>query len=105
MYCPSCGQALAQQMKYCNRCGAQLATPKDSDLIALFEKRMDSEMEGLFWITVLGVGLILGGIALMKNALHLSDWLTYCFHDSEFDGIHDLLWIGCVASASPFKES
>jgi hypothetical protein len=28
---------------------------------------MDSEMEGLFWITVLGIALILGGMVLMKK--------------------------------------
>jgi hypothetical protein len=44
MYCPSCGTALSQQTKFCNRCGIAL-TPKDSELIALVEKRMDSEME------------------------------------------------------------
>ena len=55
------------EMKYCNRCGAQLVTTKDNDTVKLFEKRMDSEMEGLFWITVLGLALILGGMALLKK--------------------------------------
>ena len=32
---------------------------------------MDSEMEGLFWIVVMGIGLVLGGMALMKS-VHLS---------------------------------
>jgi hypothetical protein len=67
MYCQSCGTALATQMKYCNRCGANLVTTKDDDRIKLFEKRMDSEMEGLFWITVMGIPLVLGGMALMKK--------------------------------------
>lgn len=67
MYCQSCGTALAMEMKYCNRCGAQLVTTKDNDTVKLFEKRMDSEMEGLFWITVLGLALILGGMALLKK--------------------------------------
>jgi hypothetical protein len=67
MYCQSCGTVLAMEMKYCNRCGAQLVTTKDNDTVKLFEKRMDSEMEGLFWITVLGLALILGGMALLKK--------------------------------------
>lgn len=67
MYCQSCGTALATQMKYCNRCGAQLVTTKDNDTVKLFEKRMDSEMEGLFWIIVIGLALILGGMALLKK--------------------------------------
>lgn len=67
MYCQSCGTALATQMKYCNRCGAHLVTTKEDDSVKLFEKRMDSEMEGLFWITVLGLALVLGGMALLKK--------------------------------------
>ena len=35
-------------------------------------------MEGLFWIVVIGIGLVLGGIALMKS-VHLSDWLITAF--------------------------
>lgn len=78
MYCPSCGLALAQQLKYCNRCGAQLITTREADLVKLFEKRMDSEMEGLFWITVLGIGLVLGGMVLMQK-VHLSEWLIIAY--------------------------
>lgn len=80
MHCPSCGMPLSQGLKYCNRCGTQLLqTRGDADLIKLFEKRMDSEMEGLFWITVFGVGLILGGMFLLKKVLHLSETLIFAF--------------------------
>ena len=69
MYCPSCGTALTQKTKYCNRCGAKLSSKKlDSS-----EKRLDDYLDGLFWITVFGLGLILGGMALMKKVLQLSD--------------------------------
>lgn len=68
MFCQSCGVALAQQMKFCNRCGSQLGfNTKETGVLELFEKRMDSEMEGLFWITVFGIALILGGMFLMKK--------------------------------------
>lgn len=66
MFCPTCGTALTSQTKYCNRCGAHLAS-KDPDAIKLFEKRMDSEMEGLFWSTIMGLGLILGGLVVLKK--------------------------------------
>ena len=81
MNCPSCGNALAQQLKYCNRCGAQLSLAEDTrdvEVIKVFEKRMDSEMEGLFWITVLGVALILGGMVLLTKA-QLSQWLIVAY--------------------------
>lgn len=78
MYCQSCGIALATQMKYCNRCGANLVTTRDDDRTKLFEKRMDSEMEGLFWVTVIGLGLILGGMVLLKK-VQFSDSLIVAF--------------------------
>ena len=78
MYCQSCGTALATQMKYCNRCGAHLVTTKEDDTIKLYEKRMDSEMEGLFWSTVLGLALIVGGMALLKK-VQLSESLIIAY--------------------------
>ncbi len=66
MFCPSCGLALAHQTKYCNRCGAHLAS-RDPEAIKLFENRMDSEMEGLFWSTMMGLGLVLGGLVVLKK--------------------------------------
>jgi hypothetical protein len=78
MYCQSCGTPLAMQMKYCNRCGAHLVTTKEDDTVKLFEKRMDSEMEGLFWIIVLGLALVLGGMALLKK-VQLSESLIVAY--------------------------
>jgi hypothetical protein len=66
MYCPSCGSVLAQQMKYCNRCGSHVNS-SNAEVIQILEKRMDSEMEGLFWITVFGLGFVLGGIIVLKK--------------------------------------
>jgi uncharacterized membrane protein YvbJ len=77
MFCPSCGVALAQQMKYCNRCGSHVTT-RDAEVIQIVEKRMDSEMEGLFWITVFSLGFVLGGIAVMKK-LNLSEALVAAY--------------------------
>lgn len=66
MFCPSCGVALAQQMKYCNRCGSNVNT-NNTEVIQILEKRMDSEMEGLFWITAFALGFVLGGIVVLKK--------------------------------------
>jgi hypothetical protein len=79
MFCPSCGIALPQQLKYCNRCGAQLTTPKQTALVELYEKRMESEMEGLFWIIVFGLGLLLGGLVVLKKALDLDEKLLSAY--------------------------
>ncbi len=74
MYCPSCGTALSQQLKYCNRCGSQLNAVAESS-----KKRLDDYLDGLFWITVFGLGLILGGLALMKRVLNLSEGLIIAY--------------------------
>jgi hypothetical protein len=66
MFCSSCGVALAQHLKYCNRCGAQLATSNEA-VVKKAEKRLDEYLDGLFWLTVLGLALIFGGIALMQK--------------------------------------
>jgi len=83
MFCPSCGAALVSKMKFCNRCGSNLAVmdlaAKDQvELIKTFEKRMDSEMEGLFWITVMGMAAIFGGAALLKK-LQLTEFVIVGF--------------------------
>ena len=79
MFCPSCGGALAQQMKYCNRCGSQLITTGGAAEIESPEKRLREEMVELFWVTVFGLGLILGGMALINNVLHLSQWILIAY--------------------------
>ena|SRR5437773_996919 len=77
MFCPSCGITLAQQMKYCNRCGSHITT-RNAEVIQILEKRMDSEMEGLFWITVFSLAFVLGGIIVGKK-MNLSDVLMSAY--------------------------
>ena len=66
MFCPSCGAALLKHLKYCNHCGAHLS-PSNDAVVQKAEKRLDEYLDGLFWITVFGLGLILGGIALLQK--------------------------------------
>jgi hypothetical protein len=73
MFCSSCGAALSKPMKYCSRCGAQLIVPNEAAELAPSEKRVDEYLEGIFWVPVFGLGLILGGLALMKLVLNLSE--------------------------------
>lgn len=77
MFCPSCGVVLAQQMKYCNRCGSHVIAG-DTEVIQIVEKRMDSEMEGLFWITVFSLGFMLGGMIVL-NKLHVREALIVAY--------------------------
>jgi len=68
MYCPSCGSALSRKVKYCTRCGAQTNLKE----VKQAEKRFDEYMDGLFWITVFGLGFILGGAAILTKVLQFS---------------------------------
>lgn len=68
MYCQTCGSALAHQTKYCNRCGTQLAPAGEKSLDKTpAEKRLDEYLDGLFWISVFGLGFIIGGAVLLKK--------------------------------------
>lgn len=79
MFCPSCGVALARQMRYCNRCGSQLITAGEAAEIESSENRLREEMVDLFWVTVLGLGLILGGMALITRVLRLDEWILIAY--------------------------
>ncbi len=68
MYCHACGSALTQPTtKYCNRCGANLVAlqPVNKEKTAT-EKRVDDYLEGLFWVTVFGLGITVGGAIALK---------------------------------------
>jgi hypothetical protein len=78
MFCPSCGVALSQPTKFCVRCGSQLSVTKKDPAFKSVEKRLADEMVDLFWLTVLGLGMILGGMALIKR-LGLSDWILIAY--------------------------
>jgi hypothetical protein len=70
---------MSQQMKYCNRCGSQLTTTKEGALIETTEKRLYEEGVDLFWVTVIGLALILGGMVVMRKVLQLSDALIIAY--------------------------
>jgi hypothetical protein len=78
MFCPSCGVALPQPTKFCVRCGSQLSVTKKDPAFKSIENRLRDEMVDLFWLTVIGLGMILGGMALIKG-LGLGDWILIAY--------------------------
>jgi len=67
MYCQTCGSALAHQTNYCNRCGTQLTLTNDKSAYKTpEEKRLDEYLEGLFWTSFFGLGIVVGGTVLLK---------------------------------------
>lgn len=66
MYCPSCGSEITVELKYCNRCGANLTWPAPSlpppSPISL---TLPSLVLGL--TTVIGLGIVFGGATSMAE--------------------------------------
>jgi hypothetical protein len=67
MYCQSCGIAIAHSMRFCNRCGTSVVSQDAADT-KRSEKRLDDYLDGLFWITVMGVAITAGGMLVLKKA-------------------------------------
>lgn len=57
MFCPSCGSEQMQGLRYCNRCGANLAPASESST---------SKLTGMVWAVSLATALVsLGGLFLI----------------------------------------
>lgn len=65
MYCPSCGVVVTHKLNYCSRCGGNLSSVKEEDEETP-SNAIELLLEGIFWVTVFGLGIILGGIAALK---------------------------------------
>jgi hypothetical protein len=77
MYCQSCGNPLPQKMKYCNRCGALVST-ENTAVKRSTEKRLDSYLDGLFWVTVFGLAFVFGGLIVLKR-FELATWIQLLY--------------------------
>ena len=67
MYCQNCGSALNPQTKYCSRCGTNLVPAGDKNVDKTAEKRLNESLDSVFWVSVFGLGFIVGGTILLKN--------------------------------------
>jgi len=67
MYCSSCGSALTPNLVYCNKCGARVA-PNEGE-----QQKSDIEPEfligAMITLFVLGLGVIIGLLAVMKRGV------------------------------------
>jgi len=72
MFCPSCGNEITVELKYCNRCGANLTLSYNS-LPATFSApiKLTGPTVVLGLTIVVGLGIIFGGVTeLAKMNLH-----------------------------------
>jgi hypothetical protein len=65
-------------MKYCNRCGAVQVISNDAVANERSDKRLDNYLDGLFWITAIGVAVTVGGMVTLKK-LQFSDGFIVAF--------------------------
>jgi hypothetical protein len=67
MYCQSCGNEIAVELKYCNRCGANLAfTNTNTQLVTLPPVKLAVPTIALALTIIAGLGIIMGGAAQMS---------------------------------------
>ena len=78
MFCSSCGTTVVHGLAYCNHCGEKLMTAQASAV-----KTTEAAPESLVWaivgVFVVGMGTIIGLMAVMKNELHFEVGLLIFF--------------------------
>jgi len=65
MYCPSCGNEIAVELKYCNRCGANLSLPSTAQVVSLAPVKLAIPTIVLGLTIVFGLGIIIAGAGKM----------------------------------------
>ena len=71
MYCPTCGNEISVELKYCNRCGANLSLPAATSPVMLAPVRL-TVPSIVMGITILGgLGVIFGAATeFARQGLH-----------------------------------
>jgi hypothetical protein len=70
-YCPSCGNEITVELKYCNRCGANLTLPATSAPTAMAPVRLAVPSIVLGLMVIAGLGIIFGAATdLARNGMH-----------------------------------
>jgi hypothetical protein len=71
MYCPTCGNEITVELKYCNRCGANLALPTTTTTTAIAPVKLTVPSIVLGLTIVIGLGIIFGGASeFARQGLH-----------------------------------
>ncbi|MCI0487976.1 MAG: hypothetical protein L0229_15405 [Blastocatellia bacterium] len=82
MYCSSCGEAVKTGLSYCKRCGAELI-PKERSANKDIEESSKVSQESLVWaivsVTIAGIGVIIGLMAVMKEVVHFNQGVITAF--------------------------
>lgn len=78
MYCSSCGMAVSPSLSFCSRCGAEVNSKELSS-----NKGSEASQESLVWalasVTIVGIGAVIGFMAVMKEVVHFNEGLIIAF--------------------------
>jgi hypothetical protein len=70
MYCPACGTMVLSGLNYCKNCGARVSEKKESGGgNQLSEASVNFLIAALLGIPIVGIGLIIGLMSVMKKEL------------------------------------
>jgi hypothetical protein len=72
MYCSTCGAAVTRGLAYCNQCGAKLAGGGGEAVAKPAETYPESLVWALVAVFVVGLGAIIGLMAVMKEVVGFS---------------------------------
>jgi hypothetical protein len=68
MYCPTCGNEITVELKYCNRCGANLALPPSNlPVVASARVSLTAPTIVIGLTITAGLGIIFGGVARLAE--------------------------------------
>jgi hypothetical protein len=72
MYCSTCGVTVAQGLSFCKHCGAKLSAENGDGLAGYSELKAESFLiSAMVVVFILGLGVIMGLMAVMKNGIDL----------------------------------
>jgi hypothetical protein len=78
MYCSSCGTAVSPKLSYCSRCGAEL-NAKEQSVSGSSELSPDSLVWAIAAVTIVGLGTVIGLMAVMKEVVHFNEGIIMAF--------------------------
>lgn len=79
MYCSSCGAAVVPGLSFCNHCGTRLSGGKADVAAAQSETLPESLIWAIVAVFVVGMGTIIGLMAMLKQLLDLGQGIVIAF--------------------------
>jgi len=105
MYCSACGVAVAHDLNYCKRCGARLNVIREKST----EKSREMPLESLVWamvvVFVVGLGSIIGLMAVMKSVVGFNNGLITAVTVLSFISMLGIEWSFFKLLVSRFDKS